>query len=505
MLSYLISLLRKYPCALLLILVYFFFIPRSVSYQNAWVLPEEYPFKIEALKEGGSASWGDLRKALNWKIFEAGYPRSTRPLSAYFDILDTKFRSWLWKYILPHPSLSLTWIFSILLSPVFLFLLLRRMGVDINVALAAVSFYLVTPAIMSSFSMFFRPAKPLTNFFIIFFLWCAAELKETYIRKSLDIPISRFLFFWISVVLFIYCDETMLLIFPAIFVFFPEVIKGRAFFYWISIPTLTWIGYFKFIPFLSKIAGYPFPSFDQCSLLQKFQSGSTIGYSVKNFLVNSENLILETMGFLFPDILQAPIEIKILASISFLAWLIILTYLFRMNPKVDIEVIFLIGLVLFFNYLVSIVNRVWGPFYYGSYWSIFFVIYLARLISRSEMPRSLLAGCFSIILINMFLSFSATNLVYKKYHNYPWRPGKISAYFEGKKSRFDSANRLPFSGDELKEKIRVFWLEEERANKLVFKLPKELFWLPVELMPQKNEFRRFDLKSKSNFLRYHPK
>ena len=139
--------LKRNPALLLLAVVYLWVLPRCLSYQNAWMEPEEFRMKTFLLKTGPALNSGDLKTGLDWKVFEYK-PRCTRPLSSYFEIMDTKFRSWAWRFVCPHPSLSLTWIFSLVLAPLLLFRLLRNLGASPNTGLALTAYYLATPGLM---------------------------------------------------------------------------------------------------------------------------------------------------------------------------------------------------------------------------------------------------------------------------------------------------------------------------------------------------------------------
>ena len=167
--------LKEYPAVILLVFVYFIILPRSISYDQSWQQTEN-PVIIGGIFQasGTKISFSDIKQSFNWPVLEEGAPRPTRPLSSYFTVLDAKFRFWLWHYFPPHPSLSLVWIFTLFLAPIFLFKLLRNLEVGVNTALAAVSFYLATPGVLACTAMYFRPGKPMTNFAIIFCLYLAS-------------------------------------------------------------------------------------------------------------------------------------------------------------------------------------------------------------------------------------------------------------------------------------------------------------------------------------------
>jgi len=495
--SKLVRILRETPALLLLFFVFLFIIPRSLSYDNAWVQPEQFFIKWGILSTGANLNLQDLKNGLNWPLFEY-QPRSTRPLASYFEILDTKFRVWLWHYIPPHPSLSLTWIFSLILGPIFLYKLLRNSNIGINVAVAMVSFYLVTPGVLSYEVMLYRSAKPMANFFIIFCLYAASVLKRKFIDNGETIPFRNYAGFWFLVAFSFYWDEISWIIFPAIFFIFPRIIKPKIYLLlWLLLPLITLISYFKIIPFLSMCAGFPFPHFSQ-SL--KFYNGlayadvinqrfGPICYFIKVLGPNTKNLILETMGIILPKYSKDPLYVIVNFYSCLFAWGVICYYLCKVRKKLDLILPFLFGLILFFNYWISINLRIWGPYCYGTFWPIFFVIYLSRFINKANIPKNVLTICLFFILLSMFNCFLATNLVYKKYHYYPYSPGLIrDYYYAGSKSRF--VETPAFRGKNIKEDIIIYWTQVRSGTEIEpFSLPKELCWLPLELEPERKHER----------------
>ena len=122
------NILKKYPCVILLVITYFFFLPKLLSFDCAWMLPEQFFVESDILTNGNKLCPRDLDHSLDWKTLEWA-PRVTPPLSSFFTTLDIKFRSWAWNYILPHPSLSLTWIFSLfLIASLFISLIKEHQG-----------------------------------------------------------------------------------------------------------------------------------------------------------------------------------------------------------------------------------------------------------------------------------------------------------------------------------------------------------------------------------------
>jgi len=481
--------IKKFPSVLLLIFVYIFIIPQVLSYDQSWVEPEQFYIKMGVVKTGEGLNFQDLKNGLSWQLFEI-QPRSTRPLSSYFEILDTKFRVWLWHFMMPHPSLSLTWLFSLILTPIFLYCLLRNSSIGTDVAITMVAFYLATPGVLSCEAMLFRPAKPMTNFFIIFCLYLASRLKKKYIDQQKDIPWGGFIIFWSFTAFSFYWDETALLIFPSIFFFFPQVIRRKSFLWcWLSLPVVTYLGYFKIIPYLSVWAGQGLPQLTNYNKFAMMGHAHSFYQSMMFLGSNAKNLILETMGIIVPDVFKAPVLMAGCFYAAMISWGITLYYIFKVKQKWDLRLLFLVSIILFFNYLISITMFIWGPYYYGSFWSVFFVIYLAGLMENARIPRKVMIVCFFFILLNMANAFLVTNKIYKKYHYYPYNPWVITRYYWYDRSRFDPHVKPLLNGSQVKSLIYEYW-SNVRQGKPIEQLPfpRELCWLPVELEPDKAHY-----------------
>lgn len=470
---------KRYPACLLLIVVYLSFL-NILSYNNAWSHPEQFSIKIGIMETGPYLNAHDISNGLAWKTFEF-VPRDTRALSSYFEIIDTKFRSLLWHFMLPHPSLSLTWIFSLILAPFFLYQLLKNIGLSINAALTMVAFYLLTPAILSNEVMLHRPGKPMANFSIIFCLYLASQLKTQFIDQKKEIPFPKYLIFWAITAISFYWDETVWLILPAMFFIFPEVIRKKEYLLlWCLLPLITLLAYFKIIPYLSILAGHGFPHLEQYDKVGMLDQKDVFIESFRYLVGNTKSLVLDSIGIM-PFSHQASVYIKCSMIAALVAWGVLLHFIAKARHKWDHLAFFLIGLILFFNYSMAITEKTWGPYYYGGFWSIFFTIYLGKLIEKALIPSKLLLILFLLILINMVNCFLDMNMIIKKSH-YHWPVSVAKEYFQEKLDRFDPRVKPVFSGEELKYSINYYW-SHRNALDTRYSLPKELCWLSVELKP----------------------
>ena len=495
-----VSFLRKNPCFVVVLLVYIYIFGFLLTYHHSWVHPEAYGLKKHIVECGMGKDISSYKHIFNYEVFEHG-PRLTRPLSSFFEIVDTRFRIWLWRRISPHPSLSLTWLFSFGFSPLFLFLFLKNIRIKTNIGLAAVSLYLMSPGTLSYSVMLFRPAKAMTNFSILLCSYLASCLfKKIYANNQsikgdkdpLMVPylvlilIMFFSFFW---------DETALLVFPAVLFFFPSLLKDkRRALLFVSLPLLTALFYFLIIPQLTKLAGFSRPDFLTYNLLD-IDAGFWARFS-KYFFLNSSLLFLDSLG-LAPLSLQAPWYAKVLMTLNVVGLISLMAILGRkifwalIQGKADRENVreivlwagWLFFLCLFHSSLMAVSNYIWGLYWYGSYWPVFFVIFIAILFTRIRVYRGFILTCLIIVLINQGIVFQETNRVYKKYHYYLYAPVFISYLFLGDLKRFDPATASSFSGEQLKGYIRDFWNGHRKNSNdgQGFLLPGELSWVSFEV------------------------
>ena len=480
---------KQNPAVILLLFVYLWIIPHCLSYQNAWVQPEEWHIKLCVLSTGPTLNLKDLGNGLNWQGFEYK-PRLTRPLSSYFEIIDTKFRTWLWHYICPHPSLSLTWVFSLILAPLYLYKLLKNLGIHSNLAIAMISYYLATPEILSYEAMLFRPAKPMTNFFIIFCLYLASVLKKRFLDKNTQIPLLNFLFFLSLSAISFFWDETALLIFPAILFLFPSIFRQKVnLCLWLILPFLTIVSYLVFLPALSHLAGFNWPHLMKYDLVQLINQPVTIQNFFQHFWVNSKNLMLNTMG-IFPVSKATPKIILLFLILDVLSWGVIFCYILKSIIKFDLPGSFLIFLLFIFNLMISLTNLIWGPYYYGTFWPIFFIIYISKHIHQTGLNKFTYAICFLFIIISSSNCFLGINTIYKKHHLYPFNPHIIKDYFEGKRLYFNGQDEAVFSGSLTKSYTEEYWNMVRAGQKIdSLSLPIESGFLPIELEPTRTFYK----------------
>lgn len=148
------------------------------DYGGTWMHPEmTLEYHRSALRNGPAPGFADLALAFDYKAFDTlDWPRA-RFLSNLVLILNAKFRLYLFQFIPPHPSLSLTWPVS-LLSPILLYRLIRRLDQDQDCAWLGVTLYVLSTGFLSGLSLLFHPGKPLTTPYLLLVLLLAARMDQ---------------------------------------------------------------------------------------------------------------------------------------------------------------------------------------------------------------------------------------------------------------------------------------------------------------------------------------
>ncbi len=142
-----------------------------LNYDLSWMNPEKFGTHGWILSNGYQWHKEDWSKFLNIDVIEYNPDRLSRPLSNFMEVVDSKFRAWSWHHIIPHPSLSLAWPFMFVLLPYLLYLALVNLGCNPGLALTAACIYIASVGFLGPLVMLFHPAKNLVNFFTVLALF----------------------------------------------------------------------------------------------------------------------------------------------------------------------------------------------------------------------------------------------------------------------------------------------------------------------------------------------
>lgn len=475
---------------------YIFFV--TLSYESAWMQPEIFGTKnsiVSMMHYENDLLW-PLKYIFRFYDFDPDLiSRSTRIFSHLFEIADTVFRVQLWKIILPHPSLSLTFIFTLFLTPYCLYKLLRNWALNDNQAKIAVSFYLVQPGTLSLIAMYFRPAKAMAIFFLILSCLIASDILKRNLSHGKHAYISL-VFLFISLTTGFLFDETAVIFYFVFFILFYRFIirSKRMFITFASIPVIIAVLYFYIIPSITVLL-YSFHSDLSGCIGQLFNSNFSPLLFIHNLPGNFRAIFEDSWGLYRPG--TAPsLAFNIFFAAQYLILTVTLIYFcmtvfqqirnhsFKLN-KYEIlikAVIVVLWGALAHAFLMNILsNKVWGPYWYGSYMGIFFAILIAGFykIQNQKFQQLVSIAAASTIVISM-LTFPYLNFAYKKYHYYPPIPLYMQKVFEREINRFEiNKSDVPREIKEAIEQIVLINRSKKIPDKI--KVIPELVWLPVEL------------------------
>ncbi len=167
----------------------------------------------KVLMQGKGFSVSDFKNAWDSRGMDGDMrPRFLSYLTAIWTI---KLRVILWDFVPPHPSFSLTWLFSLILAPWLLYRFLRSELACRSAAMLGVGLYMISAGYLSSATMLFHPGKPLASVAIILTLYMSMR-AERHIKAGLwPIETPRFskpmLLFLVCVLpIMLLTDETAL-------------------------------------------------------------------------------------------------------------------------------------------------------------------------------------------------------------------------------------------------------------------------------------------------------
>src|SRR3989338_7448237 len=146
------------------------------NYDNAWIHPEKIQSHAWILSNGPALTWEDWARGIDTGRVEGSQARISRPFSNMLELLNAKFRVWMWQFIPPHPSFSLTWLMNFILVPPLLYLFFRHMGCTWEIAFGGMMFYIATIGFLGPLIMLFHPGKAMVNVAAVWCLYLAARL-----------------------------------------------------------------------------------------------------------------------------------------------------------------------------------------------------------------------------------------------------------------------------------------------------------------------------------------
>lgn len=388
--------------------------------------------------DGTAFKWNDFQKALS--IMSSVGEDRPRYLTWLIHLFDIKFQFLLYKHFLPPPTLSLTWIFTLLIAPIYLYKLLWKITISKEASLAGVIIYISSIGFLSSFSWFFLPGKPLTHVVFIFVFYCMVVIQQNHTDRQLLFEVnSKYrVIMYIVIFLSLFLDEIplfLIFILPIMFInlFYRSPSYGKKDIYPIvinflhfSLPFL--IFFVVAILVMPRITSYFVgKDFDFLSLV--FQASETTnkhiigsGFQITHFYQNFANLfgmemiptvlapIKPTAGVLGENIFLQ--ENNLLKNLIFLAiFSPISIYVLLIRNFLILRLIIATSVFIALQTLLQSRHvRVVSSFYYGSCFSVLFAILAGSIYSiKNEkyektfrIVKVVLLSCMIVVQINNF-------------------------------------------------------------------------------------------------------
>lgn len=457
-----------YPIIFLGVLVYIGF--RILDYNEASLAvglsSASIRFQQGVLRYGTAIVPRDLLRGFDILCFDNAASR-VRFVGWVVEVIDAKTLLWLARFFPPHPSFSLGWILTLILSPLFLFKLIRIQSRSREAAWIAIILFCLSAGSLSGITLRDSPLKPLVNFFTIYIFYLAARVAGTAESGTKQSGKPARLLGLILGALFIsfFIDETAWFLYPAVPLLFPRLFfkPERGLFRWL------YLGLFAVflltVTFLAPV------------LVEKYGSG---GFDFWGYIItpdftpdvtmwerwNMNNLLLSTKNLLVSQFIPWN------QPWWGIAYLVILPYLvfnFFLLPPVRRRLV-LRYILLLGAYLVFIVFYLgkggddelvlMSPFYYGALFSVLSIPPLAILLSR-PVQGFRAAGKVSVVI---FLS-----IVFM--YNFPYINRMERDFFAGEMPRHQRLTPA--------EVVRAWrdWDNPEVRRDFIARFPHRWIWL----------------------------
>lgn len=357
----------------------------------------------------------------------------------------------------------------------------------------------------------------MANFAILLCLFLASKINSRLIdpgknsRRSVNPETSFYLLCIVMLVSFMF-DETALISYAVIPLFFPRVVFGgtKKVILYAAIPLATFCCYFKLFPWFSALAGYPNKSLfsttgyfsfihSPAGALHAANIASTTGELIakakaiitSDLFTNIKIFISDISGLVNPALSKSilyyflwSITVTLLAIMAVLAVMKSVRILRRGEPffnNLHFSVGFasaaaLVLVTLFANTLLHLVdNHIWGLHWLNTFWAIFFFITAAFIINKAGFNRWLVAAAAIAIMSTSYYNFVYVNNAFKNFYYY--HSIDINAVWTHKANRFD----VPLENSlALYAMIRFIWKENGRQT-VIRSIPTELYYLAHDL------------------------
>lgn len=459
------------------------------DYSNVWVQPEVNGWR--GYLAGMRGAWNTIRAAMNWEVFEAA-PRLTRPLSSLLEAVDFMIRGALWRLMPPHPTLSVTWLFTLLVIPLVLYGVLRSLRIKPLLALGGVALYLANPGTLSMLVMGFRPGKAMVSAALVIMLYWASRLENVSFRRVAPL----YVFLLVS----LFWDETALILWPALAFLYPRVVFANrssvgAF---LSIPLVYGYSIRWALPAIYAAAGFPLSAGASYYPQRRFNALVKIPPHLDAYFLLLSDIphkariaVLDCLGLIDPRLPASGVYFALCGAIVLcLAVLgVLLTRQALRQPwkapedrpglSLVVRSAGLLAVAVLFHVMMmnSVGQGSWGVYWYGAFLVIPFVIAVCALFEYLRVHSLFAAGFVLLVSAAVFYIFPFTNNAYRRFHYYPYGASLLHGVFDNTINRFNLPGPMA-SGTEMLQHTRN--LSGHGGNVTAIGVPVELLYVLYE-------------------------
>lgn len=384
------------------------------DYDVNWVHPEVVKFQIPGVvKNGVNIVPGDLWRGFDVRAFE--YGGRSRFVSYFFQTFNIKFRLLLLRFIPPHPSLSLTWVFTLLLGPILIFRLIRELSGERAAAWTGASLFLLSTGTLSGVTMLFHPAKPLALFLALLCYYLAVRMARVSQIDGYFSPAYNRRLIVLLVLLLAACftDEAAWFIFVCLAVGVPGLYRERRKgLITVGLYAGVFAGFLIFITWAAPVITrslFGQRDFDFWGMaLTRGDHSVLVDYSVLHTIRIVRDVIMNQLAPVSRlGRLLTPARVIVLSILTpYLVWAFS-----RQSPARRRLVLRLAAVLLLYLVYQSIILEKRGratitaSYYYGNLTAIFFTLPLALIFSAPREPARTL-GKWALVLLLVIYAFS---------------------------------------------------------------------------------------------------
>lgn len=456
------------------------------------------------LANGNGFVFKDLLKSFDFPTSDQ--MSRARFVSYAVQIVNIKLRIWLWRYLPPHPSISIVWLCVLVLTPLYLYKFVRILSGTARVAWMAVLLFAVSAGSLSGALQLFHPGKPLANLWTVLCLYLAARIDQGMRQSGRLGAALRVRFAGMLLVMLVACftDELGFFIPVAIPLLVPGLLFRRpASWRWRELLRVRWVRWplavayllpaVLFVILVNKVlpdftAKLGYMGYDFWAAIRDRDGGGHLDW--RSFLAGcSQNGFHMVANHIMPlrqhseELYFSGPPIQNFFSVDVYVYLLWAVYLFRVGRNAAarergllLRVVWVLPLFLIFSTrLFSGAPCGFAPFYYGATFSVYFSLFVALLLAvRVGWHGWLNQGLTAALLVLFAANAWATNRVTNAHIDSNYR-----AVFGQNVADMPKENRVTY------DKVERVW-RSRRDRKIVDladkrDLPARAFWLFVEL------------------------